>query len=473
MALANDDLLLVQRHMESYKISAGNLKDYVNAGDTQGTVTELSAGDGITLSPTVITDKGTISSKIWNGGGLGYDGQGHMYVLVDLDTIFREADGTLYVKRAPYADEAGHAVLADRATVADSTNGNSASADYSRRVIVTNTDTTARMPLTFTDSGINVTGNNIYIDSDDLWFRASDNVLYSKGGFLGNLDGNAETASLAAKADTIKTTLSDSTSTAADVLFAPSGPAYRNVNYSAKLKYQPNTGTLFASSFSGPLDGTADHAKTVTIQYGNNSNGTYQMLWGSGNYVYGTSGITCNPSQNSITSSMMYTSNWFRSTGASGWYSQSYGGGIYMEDSYTVKVYGSKMFQVNNEIRATGDVKAFYSDERLKTRVGEIESPLDKVLSLTGFYYKENESAKAFGYNSDKTLVGLSAQEVQKVLPEVVDLAPFDTTQDDNGKDVSKSGEDYLTVNYGKLVPLLVEAIKEQQKQIDELKGKL
>ena len=144
-----------------------------------------------------------------------------------------------------------------------------------------------------------------------------------------------------------------------------------------------------------------------------------------------------------------------------------------MEDQYTVKVYGSKMFQVNNEIRATGDVKAFYSDERLKNRVGEIESPLDKVLSLTGFYYKENESAKAFGYSSDKTMVGLSAQEVQKVLPEVVDLAPFDTTQDANGKDVSKSGQDYLTVNYGKLVPLLVEAIKEQQKQIEELKGKL
>jgi len=70
--------------------------------------------------------------------------------------------------------------------------------------------------------------------------------------------------------------------------------------------------------------------------------------------------------------------------------------------------------------------------------------------------------------------VGLSAQEVKAVLPEVVTLAAFDTEFDENQKPIgSKSGEDYLTVNYDKLVPLLIEAIKEQQKQIDELKARL
>ena len=54
------------------------------------------------------------------------------------------------------------------------------------------------------------------------------------------------------------------------------------------------------------------------------------------------------------------------------------------------------------------------------------------------------------------------------VLPEAVRLAPFD-----NDKGVSKSGENFLTVKYEKIVPLLIEAIKEQQLQIEELKAKL
>ena len=72
-------------------------------------------------------------------------------------------------------------------------------------------------------------------------------------------------------------------------------------------------------------------------------------------------------------------------------------------------------------------------------------------------------------WNPDKKRVGLIAQDVQKVLPEVVSLAPFD--RDMEGK--SRSGKDYLTVDYASMVPLLIEAIKEQQKQIDKLKSEL
>ena len=67
---------------------------------------------------------------------------------------------------------------------------------------------------------------------------------------------------------------------------------------------------------------------------------------------------------------------------------------------------------------------------------------------------------------SNDTQIGVSAQSVKKVLPEVVHIAPFDL--DKNGN--SKSGEDYLTVKYEKIVPLLIESIKEQQEQIDELR---
>jgi hypothetical protein len=124
-----------------------------------------------------------------------------------------------------------------------------------------------------------------------------------------------------------------------------------------------------------------------------------------------------------------------------------------------------------NWVYAEGDVIAFYSDERLKTRVGTIENALDKIKQLTGFYYVNNDLAKSFGYKDEKIQVGLSAQEVQSVLPEVVTLAPFDTEFNENNQVIgSKSGESYLTVSYDKLVPLLIESIKEQQLQIEELR---
>lgn len=109
------------------------------------------------------------------------------------------------------------------------------------------------------------------------------------------------------------------------------------------------------------------------------------------------------------------------------------------------------------EIRATNNITAYYSDERLKDFHGTIPNALDKVLNLNGYLFTENQKAKELGYSNDRMQVGVSAQEIQAVLPEAVTEAPI--------------GGDYLTVWYEKLVPLLIEAIKEQQKQIEELKG--
>ena len=115
--------------------------------------------------------------------------------------------------------------------------------------------------------------------------------------------------------------------------------------------------------------------------------------------------------------------------------------------------------------RATGEITAYYSDERLKNFSGTIDNALSKVMSLNGYYYTENEVAKSFGFNNDKQQVGVSAQQVQNVLPEAVRVAPF-------VRDLEVTTE-YLTVQYEKLVPLLIEAIKEQQKKIEELEAKI
>jgi len=122
-------------------------------------------------------------------------------------------------------------------------------------------------------------------------------------------------------------------------------------------------------------------------------------------------------------------------------------------------------------ITATGDITAYSSDKRLKTNIEIINDPLDKINKLSGFTYDwERDKCKIAGFEAnDEKQIGVFAQDVQSVIPEAVKLAPFD--RDDNGN--SKSGDNYLTVQYEKIVPLLIESIKEQQKQINELRNEL
>ena len=111
-----------------------------------------------------------------------------------------------------------------------------------------------------------------------------------------------------------------------------------------------------------------------------------------------------------------------------------------------------------DSIRVAGDIVAYFSDERLKDIQGNIPDALNKVKQLNGFYYTANEKAQEYGYDTDKK-VGLSAQEVESVLPEIIKEAPI--------------GDGYKTVDYAKVVPLLVEAIKDLSKELEEVKKQL
>ena len=123
-------------------------------------------------------------------------------------------------------------------------------------------------------------------------------------------------------------------------------------------------------------------------------------------------------------------------------------------------------FRVNGNLLATSDVYAYYSDERLKEKTGKIENALDKLDAIETFYYTHNDKANELGYDGKDQQVGVSAQSVEAVMPEVVHLAPID----DDGEGNSISGENYKTVNYARLVPLLIESIKELRAEIEELK---
>ena len=116
-----------------------------------------------------------------------------------------------------------------------------------------------------------------------------------------------------------------------------------------------------------------------------------------------------------------------------------------------------------NTIRCVGDIIAYYSDDRLKDRIGNIENALDKVSQLNGFTFTPNEDAVNLGVDpdTDRVRVGVSAQEVEAVLPEAVTDAPVENDQD------------YKTVQYEKLVPLLIEAIKELKEQNKLIRSEL
>jgi hypothetical protein len=137
--------------------------------------------------------------------------------------------------------------------------------------------------------------------------------------------------------------------------------------------------------------------------------------------------------------------------------------------SFTGIGVGTAASSTAGEIRATGSITSFYSDERLKDNIQPIQNALDKVLTLSGVTYTPNSIAESFGFKKENQ-VGVLAGQVEVVLPEAVKPAPFDIALYE-GTEISRSGENYKTVQYEKLVPLLIQAIKELNEQVELLKA--
>jgi hypothetical protein len=112
----------------------------------------------------------------------------------------------------------------------------------------------------------------------------------------------------------------------------------------------------------------------------------------------------------------------------------------------------------NGDMVAAGNVIA-YSDPRLKEDITKIDSPVEKLKKLNGmrFRWKQNSILGRPGEYD----YGVLANEVQEVFPEIV----ADTAHD------SPDGDRYKAVAYDKLVPVLIEAVKAQQNEIEELKA--
>ena len=211
----------------------------------------------------------------------------------------------------------------------------------------------------------------------------------------------------------------------------------------------PNNGTLtltvagtgLSGSASFTADQSGDSTFTVTSDATSaNTVGTVVARDGSGNFAAGT--VTAALTGN-VTGNVTGSAGTFTSTSQN---SQFNSIGV-----------GTAASATAGEIRATNNITAYYSDDRLKTKLGNIEDALAKVRTLSGFYYEANETAQALGYEAVRE-VGVSAQQVQAVQPEIVVPAPID--------------DRYLTVRYERLVPLLIEAIKELDAKVKALEAK-
>jgi hypothetical protein len=124
---------------------------------------------------------------------------------------------------------------------------------------------------------------------------------------------------------------------------------------------------------------------------------------------------------------------------------------------------------VDGAIICSKGITTSFSDNRLKNYTSNIANPIDLINRLNGFHFVPNDLAMNYGFTKTPD-VGLSAQEVQSILPEIVRLAPFDMTRDTHNNIVSKSGDDYLTICYEKMAPLFVECIKALKKELNELR---
>ena len=124
----------------------------------------------------------------------------------------------------------------------------------------------------------------------------------------------------------------------------------------------------------------------------------------------------------------------------------SYGGGT---------TYYLKLNSTTTSLNARGDVIAFASsDIRMKEDIRPLENSLDKLDKIKGVKFKWNDIHKDFKGKED---IGVIAQDVEKVLPEIV------TTRDTG----------YKAVDYQKLSVLLIESVKELKKEVEELKSKI
>ena len=124
----------------------------------------------------------------------------------------------------------------------------------------------------------------------------------------------------------------------------------------------------------------------------------------------------------------------------------------------------------------TSNIYAGYSDDRLKIRTSNLSNVLPYIKTLSTFQYYPNTSVcKQLCIDvSNKSDIGMSAQEVGSIFPEIVCPAPCDVLDDPlSGEKLSRTGMNLLTIRYERLVPVLLQAIRELTIRVEELETRI
>ena len=203
------------------------------------------------------------------------------------------------------------------------------------------------------------------------------------------------------------------------------------------------TGIITATSFSGSAVGLTSLTDVSSGTYGDASN-VAQIVVDANGRITGISEVTISGGGGGGTPGGSDGQIQYNNGGAFGGATQ-----LFYDDSNN-RV-GINSATPTEALDVIGSVKATdfntTSDKNLKNNIKTIENPLSKVLSIRGVNFEWKDSNKASA--------GVIAQEVEKVLPELV------------------TGQNTKTVNYNGLIGLLIETVKEQQKQIDILSEKI
>ncbi len=205
-----------------------------------------------------------------------------------------------------------------------------------------------------------------------------------------------------------------------------------SANTASKVVARDASGNFSAGTITATLSGNASSASSVPWTGVTGRPTAVSSFTNDSGYVT-SSGVTSVATGNGLTGGTI--------TGT---------GTLSMSGSYTGN------FAVTGNITATGEITAYYSDGRLKTNLAPIEGALSKVMAINGYTYDSNEVAESLGLPKHMDQIGLLAQEVEAVLPELVTQSAL---------------EGYKTIRYDKVVSVLVNAIKEQQAQIEELQA--
>ena len=263
-----------------------------------------------------------------------------------------------------------------------------------------------------------------YTSADDRW-NLNKNLNVTT--VYGALSGNATTATTLQTARAINGVNFDGS---ANITVTTAG-----TGISISGTTVTNSGVTSIVAGTGISINGSTGAVTVTNTITNNN----QITNGAG-YITGITSAN-------VTTALGYTP--YNSTNPSGYYSSG------STPSFGATSTGA--LTVSGAITATGEITAYFSDKRLKTNIAPIAGALDKVNAIRGVTFDPNETAIKLGIEN-KHQMGVIAQEVQAVAPELVTDSAFDG---------------YLTVKYDKLTALLIEAVKELSSQVKDLQAQL